>query len=169
MQAITPYLLYEDVAKALKWLSEAFGFEEVLRFAGEGGVVNHAEMRHGGESIYLGYPGDDYRSPKRLDANGAVHVYVDDVDAHYERAKEAGAEIEREPEDQPYGDRRYDASTSRGSLVVRHARQAGAAGGVGGAAGGLGLPSWTPTPSRSGCWGVCSRSSAPRRTSIRSR
>ena len=84
MQAITPYLLYEDVSKALDWLAEAFGFEEVLRFQGAGGEVNHAEMRHGGESIYLGDPGGDYQSPKRLGTRTAlVHVYVDDVDAHY--------------------------------------------------------------------------------------
>jgi PhnB protein len=117
VQAITPYLLYEDVAKALDWLCEAFGFEEVLRFQGEGGVVNHAEMRLAGESIYLGDPGDDYRSPKRLGTRTAlVHVYVDDVDAHYARAKAAGAEIELEPTDQPYGDRRYDAYDLEGQL-----------------------------------------------------
>ena len=117
MQAITPYLLYEDVPKALDWLAEAFGFEEVLRFQGEGGEVNHAEMRHGGESIYLGDPGGDYRSPKRLGTRTAlVHVYVDDVDAHYERAKAAGAEIELAPTDQPYGDRRYDAYDLEGHL-----------------------------------------------------
>ena len=117
MQAITPYLLYEDVPAALDWLARAFGFEEVLRFEGEGGVVNHAEMRHGGESVYLGNPGADYRSPKRLGARtGLVHVYVDDVDAHYERAKAAGAEIELEPADQPYGDRRYDAKDLEGQL-----------------------------------------------------
>ncbi len=45
-----------------------------------------------------------------------MHVYVDDVDAHYERAKAAGAEIEREPEDQPYGDRRYDVLDLEGQL-----------------------------------------------------
>ena len=117
MQAITPYLLYEDVPKALDWLAEAFGFEEVLRFQSEGGVVNHAEMRYGGESIYLGSPGGEYRSPKRLGTRTAlVHVYVDDVDAHYERAKAAGAVIEREPEDQPYGDRRYDVLDLEGQL-----------------------------------------------------
>lgn len=117
MQAVTPYLLYEDVPRALDWLAEAFGFEEVLRFEGEGGIVNHAEMRHGGESIYLGYPGGDYRSPKRLGTRTSlVHVYVEDVDAHYERAKAAGAEIALEPADQPYGDRRYDAYDVEGQL-----------------------------------------------------
>jgi uncharacterized glyoxalase superfamily protein PhnB len=37
MQTITPYLLYEDVEKALAFLSQAFGFEEVLRYADSGG------------------------------------------------------------------------------------------------------------------------------------
>ncbi len=117
MQTVTPYLLYEDVAQALDWLRDAFGFEEVLRFEGESGEVNHAELRIGGESVYLGDPGEEYRNPKRLGTRTAlVHVYVDDVDAHFERAKAAGAEIEREPTDQPYGDRRYDAYDPEGQL-----------------------------------------------------
>jgi len=117
MQSITPYLLYEDVPAALDWLARAFGFDEVLRYEGEGGVVNHAEMRYAGESIYLGHPGSEYRSPKRLGTRTAlVHVYVDDVDTHFERARAAGAEIRLEPTDQPYGDRRYDACDPEGQL-----------------------------------------------------
>jgi uncharacterized glyoxalase superfamily protein PhnB len=59
----------------------------------------------------------DYRSPKSLGTRTAqVHVYVDDVDAHYERARAAGAEIRAEPADQPYGDRRYDAYDPEGQL-----------------------------------------------------
>jgi len=117
MQTITPYLLYEDVVSALDWLRDAFGFEEVLRFEAESGEVNHAEMRIGGDSLYLGDPGGDLRSPKQLGQRSSlVHVYVDDVDAHFERAKAAGAEIELEPTDQPYGDRRYDAYDLEGQL-----------------------------------------------------
>jgi PhnB protein len=117
MQAVTPYLLYEDVASALRWLSDAFGFEEVLRFEGADGVVNHAELRSGGDSIYLGWPGPDYRSPMKLGTRTSlVHVYVDDVEAHCDRARRAGAEIAREPEDQPYGDRRYDAYDLEGQM-----------------------------------------------------
>ena len=41
-QTITPYLLYADCAAALDWLARAFGFEEVLRYTGEEGYVNHA-------------------------------------------------------------------------------------------------------------------------------
>ena len=46
-QTVTPYLLYEDVAGALEWLSGAFGFQETLRFTAEDGTVSHAEMQVG--------------------------------------------------------------------------------------------------------------------------
>jgi len=116
-QTITPYLLYEDVAGALDWLSRAFGFEEQLRFTGDEGYVNHAEMRLGDGTIYLGDPGDDYKNPKRLGQETVgLYVLVDDVDAHFERAKAAGAEINAEPEDQEYGDRRYTATDPEGHV-----------------------------------------------------
>ena len=109
-QTITPYLLYEDVAGALDWLARAFGFREHLRLTGEEGYVNHAEMRLGDAAIFLGDPGDQYRNPKRLGQETVgLYVYVDDVDAHCERARAAGAEIVEDPEDQVYGDRRYTA------------------------------------------------------------
>lgn len=116
-QQITPYLLYEDVAGALDWLAKAFGFEETLRFEGPDGDVTHAEMSFRGGSIMLGDPGPDYRSPKRLGGLTAqVHVSVDDVDTHYERAKAAGAEIRKELTDEVYGERRYDAWDPEGQL-----------------------------------------------------
>ncbi len=116
-QTVFPYLLYEDAGAMVDWLSRAFGFEEKLRFAGEDGVVNHAELTIGGGSIMLGAPGGDFRSPKHGGgAPAQVQVYVDDVDAHYERAKAAGAEIRQELADMPYGDRRYDAYDAEGHL-----------------------------------------------------
>jgi PhnB protein len=115
-QTVTPYLLYEDVAGALEWLSKAFGFRETVRLQGEAGYVNHAEMDVGdGSSIYLGDPGDQYRNPKRLGATTCdVYVYVDDVDSHHSRAKAAGARVFEEPADQEYGDRRYGAEDLEG-------------------------------------------------------
>jgi PhnB protein len=116
MGRIAPYLLYEDCATAIDFLKQAFGFEEVMRMD-DAGVVNHAELRLGDDSIMLGYPGDDYKSPKNADHRSAlVHVYVDDVDAHFARAKAGGAEIVMEPTDQEYGDRRYDAKDLEGQL-----------------------------------------------------
>jgi uncharacterized glyoxalase superfamily protein PhnB len=116
-QTVIPYLLYEDVAAMLDWLARAFGFTETLRFAGDDGTVDHAEMTIGGASIFLGDPGDDYRSPNNGGGWPAqVQVYVDDADAHYERAKAAGAEIRQKPTDMPYGDRRYDVYDPEGHL-----------------------------------------------------
>jgi len=117
MQTITPYLLYKEVDAALEFLSNAFGFKEVLRYTGEEGYVNHAEMRFGDGAIYLGDPGDRYRSPKDLGRETVgINVLVDDVDAHFERAKAAGAEISEEPTDQEYGERRYIARDHEGHL-----------------------------------------------------
>jgi uncharacterized glyoxalase superfamily protein PhnB len=116
-QTITPYLLYEEVAEALEFLARAFGFEEQLRFTSEAGYVNHAEMRLGDAAIYLGDPGNHYRSPKRLGQETVgIYVLVDDVDAHCERARAAGAEIKEEPADQDYGDRRYTATDPEGHV-----------------------------------------------------
>jgi PhnB protein len=115
MPRVTPYLLYEDAAGALDWLARAFGFRERLRFAGPDGVVSHAEMELDGGLIMLGHPGPEYRNPKRLgDVTQFVHVYVDAVDEHFERARRAGATILAELADQPYGDRRYDAEDPEG-------------------------------------------------------
>jgi uncharacterized glyoxalase superfamily protein PhnB len=115
MQTITPYLLYEDVDAALSFLSKAFGFKEVLRYTGEAGYVNHAEMQIGDGKIYLGDPGDQYRNPKKLgNETVGMYVLVDDVDGHFERAKKAGAEIREEPTDQEYGERRYTAYDPEG-------------------------------------------------------
>ena len=113
---ITPYLLYEDCDAALDFLSRAFGFEEVLRYQGAGGYVNHAEMRLGDDVIYMGDPGDAYRNPGRL---GAATVLIgvdgiDDLDGLCERARAAGAQITQEPTDQEYGERRFDAVDPEG-------------------------------------------------------
>ena len=116
-QTIFPYLLYEDVASMLDWLSHTFGFTEKLRFAGDFhlGVVDRPVVAGG--TIMLGDPGDDYRSPKNGGGWPAqIQVYVDDVDAHYAQAKAAGAEIRQELADMPYGDRRYDAYDAEGHL-----------------------------------------------------
>jgi PhnB protein len=107
MQTITPYLLYNDGEAALDFLGRAFGFEETLRYSGSEGQVDHAEMKLGDSQIYLGSPGEGYQNPREL-GQATVHLYieVDDVDALFERATAAGAEVVEEPADQEYGQRR---------------------------------------------------------------
>ena len=70
----------------------------------------------GGAVVMLGQPGSGYEKPDRRGgrATAVVHVYVDDVDAHFEQARAAGAVIHTEPTDQPYGDRRYDCDDLEG-------------------------------------------------------
>jgi len=114
-QTIYPYLLYHSCEDALDWLSRAFGFEEVLRYTGEQGYVNHAEMRLGDGHIFMGNPGEGFRNPREQGGETiGLYIYVDDVDVHFERARAAGAEIVEELVDQEYGDRRYTALDPEG-------------------------------------------------------
>jgi uncharacterized glyoxalase superfamily protein PhnB len=112
---ISPYLYYEDAGASMDWLINAFGFEESVRMTSDDGRVEHGELKLGDAIVMLGQPGKGYQNPKhRGGATAGVHVYVDDVDGHYERAKAAGAEIHMEPTDQEYGDRRYDTEDLEG-------------------------------------------------------
>jgi PhnB protein len=121
-------LSYEDVGAAVEWLEQAFGFRETgERFTDGEGRVTHAELSLDGGTVFLGWPGPEYRSPRRhaqeceqaarwLDTPwviDGVHVEVDDVDTHCERARAAGATIIREPEDIPIG-RLYSAADLEG-------------------------------------------------------
>jgi uncharacterized glyoxalase superfamily protein PhnB len=115
-QRVTPYLYYEDAAAALEWIKRAFGFSERVRMPGPGGRVGHAEVELEDGVVMLGEPmGDYFKSPRSLGVTtSSVYIYVDDVDAHCAKAREAGAEIIREPEDQFYGDRTYGAKDPEG-------------------------------------------------------
>jgi uncharacterized glyoxalase superfamily protein PhnB len=101
---IIPYLFYRDVPAALDWLARAFGFTEELRHATHGSM--HAQMTFDGQRIMMGQGGKDWRmlSPQETkSATQGIFVYLADVDAHYERAREAGAEIVHPPRDESYG------------------------------------------------------------------
>jgi uncharacterized glyoxalase superfamily protein PhnB len=126
--AVIPMLAYEDGAAAIDWLTNAFGFDEQTRFTDDDGTVTHAELETGSGTIMLATPSPDYLSPKRLRElspearkmaevpyviDGVV-VEVDDVDAHFARAKEAGATILSEPADQSVGIRHYRAEDPEG-------------------------------------------------------
>jgi uncharacterized glyoxalase superfamily protein PhnB len=114
--AITPYLYYADVAGALKFLSKVFGFRKCgTAMKGPDGKLNHAAMKLGDDLIMMGYPGPEYKNPKRLgEATQSLYVNVDDVDKHFERARKAGAKILEEPQDTFYGHRRYGAEDPEG-------------------------------------------------------
>ena len=107
MQTVTPYLLYEDGEAAIDFATRGFGFREVDRMTGGAGGL-HAELETpNGGRIYLGQPPQGFENPAKVGATSSVYVLLDDVDAHYEQAKAAGAEIIEELNDLPFGHRRY--------------------------------------------------------------
>jgi uncharacterized glyoxalase superfamily protein PhnB len=116
-QIITPYLYYEDVQAAMRFLAEAFGFveREDETFWNDDGKIVHAAMTLDGATLMMGCPGAGYRNPKALGGNThSLYVYVPDVDAHLARAKAAGAPILSGPENTFYGDRRYRTEDPEG-------------------------------------------------------
>jgi uncharacterized glyoxalase superfamily protein PhnB len=113
-QQITPYLLYEDAEAAVEFLTRAFGFREVDRAIGAAGGV-HVELEGpSGGQLYLGQPPAGYEGPAKVGQTSLVHVLVDDVDAHHDQAKAAGATIVEELTDTPFGHRRYTCDDPQG-------------------------------------------------------
>jgi uncharacterized glyoxalase superfamily protein PhnB len=114
---VMPYLHYHDPNAALDFLTKAFGFTVRFAHRDETGLVRHAQVGVGDTSFMLGPAQQDFRSAaaSALPAlHASVWCYVDDADAHCERARAAGATILREPTDQPYGVREYDALDQEG-------------------------------------------------------
>ena len=116
-QRVIPYIGYNDAPAAIEFLCKAFGFEERFRLDAPDGRIGHAELAFQDNVLMLASanPEMGMQSPQDLPAvNSVILCYVDDVDAHFERAKEAGATIVGEPTDQPYGDRSYRAMDPEG-------------------------------------------------------
>ena len=105
---VVPILVYEDVGQALDWLCRAFGFTERLRVERDG-VIGHAQLSVGEGAIMLGRQGGPFRAPHGDGVSAYVHVTVDDVNAHYERAVQNDAGVMQSPHDMPFGVRQYTA------------------------------------------------------------
>ena len=117
MQRFVPMLAYADAPAALEFLGKAFGFEETFRLDMPDGSIGHAEVGFGDSVVTLATSWDagGFVSPRDLPGlHSQIMCYVDDVDAHYERARAAGAIIIAEPEDQFHGDRTYRAIDPEG-------------------------------------------------------
>ena len=122
---IIPCLRYQDAPKAIDWLCRAFGLEKQLVVPGEGESIAHAQLLYGNGMIMLGSAGKHgggfdelQRTPAEVGgvATQSPYVIVEDADAHYERARAAGAEIVLELVDQDYGGRGYSCRDLEGHL-----------------------------------------------------
>jgi PhnB protein len=105
---ITPYLSLDDASGAIEFYKQAFGATEGVRMPTPDGKVGHAELKIGDSMVMLSdmFPQSEGKTPK--DAGGttvSLFMYVEDVDASFKRAVDAGATSSQEPEDQFWGDR----------------------------------------------------------------
>jgi PhnB protein len=117
MQRIIPYLAYEDAPAALDFLRDAFGFTESFRLAMDDGRIGHAEVALGDSVLYLASLWKEVgnMSPKDLPGiHCQLYCRVDDVDAHFRRARDHGATVINEPSDQGHGERTYRAMDLEG-------------------------------------------------------
>jgi uncharacterized glyoxalase superfamily protein PhnB len=102
---------YPDANVAIDWLCRAFGFEVILKVVGDDGRVEHSEVGFGGGIVMVADGGPHarrpyFKSPTEVGGGNtqSIMVYVDDVEAHCKRAREAGATITMEPKTSDYGD-----------------------------------------------------------------
>ena len=117
MQRFTPMIVYADATAALEFLAKAFGFAERFRMDLPDGSVGHAEVGLGDEVVMISseWPAGGVVSPLHLPAvHAQLHVRVDDVDAHFARARAGGATLATEPADQEHGERSYRAIDPEG-------------------------------------------------------
>jgi PhnB protein len=104
----TPYLIIKGASDAIEFYKRAFGATELLRMSDPQGRVGHAEIKIGDSVIMLAdeHPAMGYRGPRSLGGSSvSILLYLEDVDAVFERAVKAGAKAQRPVADQFYGDR----------------------------------------------------------------
>ncbi len=105
---VTPYLCVDGADAAIAFYSRVLGAVERMRIAAPDGKIGHAELQIGDGLVMIAdeYPEMDVRGPRSIGGTAVtISVYVDDVDAVFARAIDAGASPVRKVEDQFYGDR----------------------------------------------------------------
>ena len=120
---IIPCLRYRDAPAAIDWLCRAFGFQKQLVVPNQDGTVAHAQLTLGNGMIMLGSAVDSdfgrlIKQPGDIGGSETQcpYVIVKDVDAHYARAKAAGAVVVMDIKDEDYGGRGYSCRDPEGHL-----------------------------------------------------
>ena len=106
--SVTPYLSIKGAAQAIEFYKRAFSATELFRLVAPSGEIGHAEIKIGDSPIMLADPCEEgaFRNPQSLGGSSVgLHVYVEDVDALFVQAVDAGAKALRPVQDQFYGDR----------------------------------------------------------------
>ena len=105
---LTPFLTVRNATRAIEFYKQAFGAVERGVMKGPDGKVMHAELKIGDSLIMLSdeFPEFGALSPESIGGSAmGLHIYVDGVDAAFDRAVKAGAHVEMPVMDQFWGDR----------------------------------------------------------------
>lgn len=97
---VTPYLTIKGVARLLDFLRDAFGAQELHRSSGPDGRIIHAQVKIGNSMVMIGEAGEEW--PARP---STIFLYVENADATYQAALNAGGQVVRELKNEFYGDR----------------------------------------------------------------
>jgi uncharacterized glyoxalase superfamily protein PhnB len=119
---VLPHIEYRDLQEAIFWLSKAFGFVEHYRY---GNPVSGAQMSAGNAWIMLRQGRHEDATPKELGfGTQSLTVFIEDIEAHFQRAKSAEAAIVEDLHETEYGELQYGAEDIEGHhwLFSRHAR-----------------------------------------------
>lgn len=118
--ALRSALFYQDPKAALAWLEKAFGFELTMLIEDADGALAHSQMTFGDGLVMIGQEWSaDHKSPKSVGGKNTqtVGIHIEtDIEAHFQRAKAAGAIIDQEPATQFYGDRTYRCRDPEGHI-----------------------------------------------------
>lgn len=110
--SVIPELPYPDVAKAVEWLCDAFGFTVRVRIANHRAQLNVGD----GTVVVIEQPPGPGGPEQKLGGRSYVLVRVEDVHSHHSHARQRGAQILRPPNDYPYGERQYTAQDFAGHV-----------------------------------------------------
>ena len=106
--SVTPAIIVRGAAQAIEFYRQAFGAQELSRMLGPDGSVAHAEIRIGDSVVMLGDENPQFGTRSPMSTNGtpgSLHLYVDDADAVFQRALDAGATVKYPIENAFWGDR----------------------------------------------------------------
>lgn len=96
---VTPFMNIKGTAEAIDFYKKAFGAEERNRMAAPDGTIMHAEIKIGSSIVMLG------EAVRNAPTQSSHHIYVDDADALWKRATDAGAQVTMPLQDMFWGDR----------------------------------------------------------------
>jgi PhnB protein len=108
---VTPYLIVEKAAEVIEFMKRAFGAQVTFQMPGPDGSIGHSEIRVGDSMIMLSSAREQWKAMPTM-----IHLYVEDCDAVYAKAVEAGAETVMPLADQFYGDRSGGVKDVAGNL-----------------------------------------------------